>query len=113
MLPACSQLPVADLVHMDRAIFLLLAVARESVPRKNDGVLIVGKNIFYIFLKRTARGRHSRLGKLIKALLAAVRTSDCSVSRNVEVPILRTCTEIAVQIPTRECSVRFSDDCLC
>src|SRR5215472_608126 len=110
MLPARSQLAVADLVNMDGVIFLLLATARESVPGKNDAVLIVCQNVLYILLKRTARRRHSLLGKLIQALLAAVRASDCSLSRNVEVPILRTSTEIRVQIPARECGVRFSDD---
>src|SRR5215472_6750973 len=116
MLPARSQLAVADLVNMDGVIFLLLATPRESVPGKNDAVLIVCENVLYILLKRTARRRHSLLGKLIKALLAAVRAPDCSLSGNVEVPILRTSTEIAVQIPTRECGVRFSDDrfyCMC
>src|SRR6516164_867782 len=100
MLPTCSQLTVADLVYMDGAIFLLLAIARESLPGKNDPVLIVCQNVLYILLKRTARRRHSPPGKVIKALLAAVRARDCSLSRNVEVPILRTSTEIAVQIPT-------------
>jgi hypothetical protein len=80
------------------------------VPGKNDTVLIVCENVLYILLKRTARRRHSRLGKLIQALLAAVRASDCSLSGNVEIPILRTSTEIRVQIPARECGVRFSDD---
>jgi hypothetical protein len=110
MLPARSQLTVADLVNVDGGIFLLLSTARESMPGKNDAVLIVCENVLYILLKRTACRRHSLLGKLVKALLAAVRASDCSLSRNVEVPILRTCTEIAVQTPTRECGVRFSDD---
>jgi hypothetical protein len=39
MFPACSQLTVADLVYMDGAIFVLLAIARESLPGKNDAVL--------------------------------------------------------------------------
>jgi hypothetical protein len=95
---------------MDGAIFLLLAITCESVPRKNDAVLFIRQNVLYILLKRTARRRHSLLGKLIKTLLATVRASDRSLSRNVEIPILRTSTEIAVQIPTRECGVRFSDD---
>ena len=79
MLPARSQLPVADVVYMDGAIFLRLAIARESVPGKNDPVLIVCQNVLYILLKRTARRRHSLPGKVIKALLAAVRASDCSL----------------------------------
>jgi hypothetical protein len=95
---------------MDGAIFLLLAISRESVSGKNDAVLIVCQNVLNILLKRTARRRHSLLGELIKALLATVRASDCSLSRNVEVPILRTSKEIAVQIPARECGVRLSDD---
>ena len=110
MLPARSQLTVADLVNVDGVIFMLLATTGESVPGKNDAVLIVCENVVYILLKRTARRRHGLLRKLIKAQLAAVRASDCSLSRNVEVPILRTSTEIAVQISTRECGVRFSDD---
>src|SRR5215471_1009129 len=84
MLPARNQFTVADLVNMDGVIFLLLATARESMPGKNDTVLIVCENVLYILLKRTARRRHSLLGKLTQALLAAVRASDCSLSRNVE-----------------------------
>lgn len=95
---------------MDGIIFLLLAIACESVPGKNDAVLIVCQNVFYVLLKGTARCHHSLLRKLIKALLAAVCASDCALSRNVEVLILRTSAEIAVQIPTRECGVCFSDD---
>jgi hypothetical protein len=98
---------------MNRMIFLLSAIARESVARENDAVFIVCQNVLYILLKRTARSRHSLLGKLIKTLLATIRASDCSLSRNVEVPILQTRTEIAVQIPARECSVRFSNDRFC
>jgi hypothetical protein len=110
MYPARNQFTVADLVNMDGVIFLLLATARESVAGKNDAVLIICENVLYILLKRTVRRRHSLLGKLIQTLLAAVRASDCSLSRNVEVPILRTSSEIAVQIPARERGVRFSDD---
>src|SRR5215813_8905361 len=110
MLPASGELTIADLVDMDSAIFSLLALACESVSGKNDAVLIVCQNVLYIFLKRTSRRRHSLLGKLVKALLAAVRASDCTISRNVEVPVIRTSAEIPVKIPTRKCDVRFFDD---
>jgi hypothetical protein len=87
-----------------------LAIACESAPGKDDAMLIVCQNVLYIFLKRTARRRHSLLGKLIKALLAAVRACDCALSRNVEVPVLQTSAEITIQVPSRECGVRFSAD---
>jgi hypothetical protein len=48
MLPARSQLAVADLVNMGSVIFLLLATAREPVPSKNDAVLIVCEDVLYI-----------------------------------------------------------------
>src|SRR5215475_7456698 len=109
MLPASGELTIVDLVDMDSAIFLL-AIACESVSGKNDGVPIVSQNVLYIFLKRTTRRRHGLLGKLVKALLAAVRSSDCAISCNVEVPVIRTSVEIPVKISTRKCDVRIFDD---
>src|SRR5690349_1323603 len=76
LLIAVTQFAVADVIDVRSPVVHRAAVSCESMPRQDDGMVVVGQHIFHLFLERASGHLHRLSSEVKQPALADIRSRD-------------------------------------